>query len=108
MQRRGTATVVKASCVAPGLRHHKDKRQVFSLLSRHVPQCRLLSTHTQTHIDFFGWMHFIAYIAEKYTSISPDCCCLLGSYHAIVTVTLVELMDLIEACLPSPRRCSYA
>lgn len=93
------------SCCSKSLSHGKRRsivkirRQVFSLLSSHVPLCWLLSEHTHTHI--FGWMPFMAHVTEKYTSISPDCCRLLCSYHAIVTVTLVELMDLIGVCLPS-------
>lgn len=90
-------------------KHHrhsiiKIRRQVFALLSSHVPLPLLLSVRTH----FFGWMPFIAYVTEKYTSISTDCCCLLGSYHAIVT--LVELMDPIGVCLSAPyiwMQCCY-
>lgn len=94
---RETPAVVKPS--ATGIHSIiKIRRQVFSLLSSHVPLCWLLSEHTH----FFGWMPFMAHVTEKYTSISPDCHCLLGSYHAIVAVILVELMDLIGVCFPSP------
>lgn len=88
MQRRGTATVVKASCVAPGLRHHKDKRQVFSLLSSHVPQCCLLSTHTHTHrllwMDAFYSLHrreihfYFAWLLLPAGQLSCYCHCYIG------------------------------
>lgn len=46
-------------------------------------------------------MPFIARVTEKYTSISADCCCLLGSYHAIDTVTFVEQINPIGTCSPA-------
>lgn len=88
---RSCAAVVKPSATSGAV---KIRRQVFALLSSHVPPSAL-SARTR----FFGWMHFTARVTEKYTSISADCCCLLGSYHSIVSVTLVELMDPIEVCV---------